>query len=177
MFSLTEYASVFPERLESIVARTVVRPILRLTQLFVVIGLLLVPGLAQDHNDASATSLNAFSAPVLERQVIVVFPWGLTFRFLKQLAIGLWLFSPLLCALVLAILLLGYLAGKEECWSRSDSFYWAFVTATTVGYGDFRPTKRKSRLIAVVIAVLGLLTTGIIVALGVLAATKAWKIN
>ena len=104
-----------------------------------------------------------------------MFPWGLTFRFLKQLAIGLWLFSPLLFALVSVILLLGYLAGKEEGWSRLDSFYWAFVTATTVGYGDLRPTKRKPRIIAILIAVLGLLSTGIIVALGVLAATKAWN--
>jgi hypothetical protein len=68
-----------------------------------------------------------------------------------------------------------YLAGKEEDWSRLDSFYWAFVTATTVGYGDFRPTRRKSKIIAIFIAVLGLLTTGIIIALGVLAATKAWN--
>jgi ion channel len=107
--------------------------------------------------------------------VIIVFSWGLTFRFLKQLAIGLWFFSPLLFLLVLAILLLGYFAGKEENWSRSDSFYWACVTATTVGYGDFRPTRRKSRVIAIFIAVLGLLTSGIIIALGVLAATKAWN--
>ena len=49
-----------------------------------------------------------------ERLPIIVFPWGLTFRFLKQLAIGLWLFSPLLFALVSVILVLGYLAGKEE---------------------------------------------------------------
>jgi voltage-gated potassium channel Kch len=104
-----------------------------------------------------------------------VFSWGLTFRFLKQLAIGLWFFSPLLFALVLAILLLGYLAGKGEDWSRADSLYRALVTATTVGYGDFRPTRRKSRIIAVLIAVLGLLTSGIIIALGVLAATKAWN--
>ncbi len=99
--------------------------------------------------------------------------WGLTFRFLKELAVGLWSFSPLLLVLVLVIMLLGYLAGKQEGWSRLDSFYWAFVTATTVGYGDFRPTKRRSRIIAILIAVLGLLTTGIIVALGVHAATKA----
>ena len=101
--------------------------------------------------------------------------WGLTIRFLKQLAIGLWLFSPLLLTLMLVIMLLGYLAGKEEGWTRFDSFYWAFVTATTVGYGDFRPTKRKSRIIAIFIALLGLLTTGIIIALGVHAATKAWS--
>ncbi len=99
--------------------------------------------------------------------------WGLTFRFLKELAVGLWAFSPLLVILVLVIMLLGYLAGKLEGWSRLDSFYWAFVTATTVGYGDFRPTKRRSRIMAIFIAVLGLLTTGIIVALGVHAATKA----
>jgi hypothetical protein len=102
-------------------------------------------------------------------------PWGLTFRFLKQLAIGIWLFSPLLLVLVLLLMLLGYLAGKEEGWTRFDSFYWAFVTATTVGYGDIRPTKKKSRIIAILIALLGLLTTGIIIALGVFAATKALK--
>ncbi|WP_179583013.1 potassium channel family protein [Tunturiibacter gelidoferens] len=39
-----------------------------------------------------------------------------------------------------------------------QNFYWAFVTATTVGYGDFRPTKRRSKLIAILTAVLGLLT-------------------
>jgi len=110
-----------------------------------------------------------------ERLPVIVFPWGLTFRFLKQLTIGLWLFSPLLFVLVSVILLLGYLAGKEEGWSRLDSFYWAFVTATTVGYGDLRPTKRKPRIIAILIALLGLLSTGIIIALGVLAATKAWN--
>ena len=98
---------------------------------------------------------------------------GLTIRFVKQLAIDLWFFSPILLTLVLVVMLLGYLAGKQEGWSRFDSFYWAFVTATTVGYGDFRPTKRRSKIIAVLTALLGLLTTGIIIALGVHAATGA----
>ena len=99
--------------------------------------------------------------------------WGLTLRFLKQLCIGVWLLSPLLLALVLVLLLLGYLAGKQEGWSRFDSFYWAFITATTVGYGDLRPTKRSSRIIAIFTALLGLVTTGIIIALGVHAVTLA----
>jgi hypothetical protein len=104
-----------------------------------------------------------------------VIHWGLTFRFLKLLALGVWSFSPLLLFLVGVIMLLGHLVGKHEGWSRSESFYWAFVTATTVGYGDFRPAKKRSRIIAIFTAVLGLLTTGIIIALGVYAATNALR--
>jgi voltage-gated potassium channel len=78
-----------------------------------------------------------------------------------------------LAVLAATVLLLGYLGGNTEGWSRSDSFYWAFVTVTTVGYGDFRPTRRRSRIMAILIAMLGLLMTGIIIALGVNAATKA----
>jgi hypothetical protein len=66
--------------------------------------------------------------------------------------------------LVLLAMLLRYLVGKQER-SRLGSFYWAFVTAATVGYRGFRPAKSRSRIIAIFIAVLGLLTTGIIVAL------------
>ena len=123
---------------------------------------------------AVANLWNRLSHP-LERQGNIVILWGITIRFLKQLVIGLWLFSPLLLTLTLVIMLLGYLAGKQEGWSRFDSFYWAFVTATTVGYGDFRPTKRRSKIIAILTAVLGLLAMGIIVALGVNAATKAFR--
>jgi hypothetical protein len=109
----------------------------------------------------------------MERHEIKVIPWGLTISFLKQLVIDLWFFSPLLLTLVLVIALLGHLAGKLEGWSRVDSFYWAFVTATSVGYGDFRPTKKRSKVLAIITAVVGLLTMGIVIALGVNAATKA----
>jgi len=68
---------------------------------------------------------------------------------------------------------LGQIVGKKEGWSRFDSFYWSFITATTVGYGDFRPTKRSSRIIAVVIALAGFILTGILVAVAVHSATLA----
>jgi len=98
---------------------------------------------------------------------------GLTITFLKEFGLGLWLSSPLWLSLAAVITLLGQIAGKTEGWSRFDSFYWSFVTATTVGYGDFRPVKRASRIIAIVIALLGLTLTGILIAVGVHAGSFA----
>ena len=75
--------------------------------------------------------------------------------------------------LVAAVTVLGQLVGKREGWSRFDSFYWSFITATTVGYGDVRPTKTVPRIFAMVIALVGLMLTGILVAVAVHSATVA----
>ena len=98
---------------------------------------------------------------------------GLTTTFLKQFLFGLWLTAPLLLSLAAIITILGQIAGKKEGWSPFESFYWSFVTATTVGYGDFRPTKRLARILAIVIALVGLTFTGILIAVAVHAATIA----
>ena len=98
---------------------------------------------------------------------------GLTVTFLKQFGIGLSLTFPLWLSLAIFITLLGQVVGKKEGWSRFDSFYWAFITATTIGYGDIRPLGRGSRLIAVLIGFLGLVLSGIIIAVAVHAATLA----
>ena len=102
---------------------------------------------------------------------------GLTLKFLKEFADGLWLTAPLLISLAGAITLIGQYVGRREGWSRFDSFYWSFVTATTVGYGDFRPTKRPSRVLAIVIALMGLVFTGILIAIAVNAGTEALKLH
>jgi len=70
-------------------------------------------------------------------------------------------------------MVLGQVAGKKERWTAFDSFYWSFVTATTVGYGDLHPVNRTSRIVAIIIAIMGLSFTGIIVAVAVHAATFA----
>jgi voltage-gated potassium channel len=98
---------------------------------------------------------------------------GLTVLFLKHIATGIWLTLPLLLSLALVIALLGQVVGKLEGWSHFDSFYWSFITATTVGYGDIRPVTRGSRVIALLIALCGLVLTGIIIAVAVHAATLA----
>jgi len=98
---------------------------------------------------------------------------GLTITFLKQFAIGLAVTLPLLLSLIVIITLLGQIVGAKEGWSRFDSFYWSFLTATTVGYGDIRPINRGSRIVSIFIAFLGLILTGIIIAIAVHAGTLA----
>src|SRR5215472_8517875 len=98
---------------------------------------------------------------------------GLTTTFLREFVFDLWLTFPLLLSLALAVTALGNVVGKKEGWSPFDSFYWSFITATTVGYGDLRPTKKSSRIIAIVIALVGFLLTGILVAAAVHSATLA----
>jgi voltage-gated potassium channel len=101
---------------------------------------------------------------------------GLTLTFLKQFGLGLSLTFPLLLSLAALITLLGQAVGMKEGWSRFNSFYWSFITATTVGYGDIRPTKRGTQIVAVLIAFLGHVLSGIIIAVAITAATLALKI-
>jgi len=100
---------------------------------------------------------------------------GLTWLFLKNFVLGLFYATPLLIALLAVIALIGQRIGRREGWSRIDAFYYAMITATTVGYGDFRPQQTPSKLQAIMIAFIGLLLTGLVVSIGVQAATVAFK--
>jgi voltage-gated potassium channel len=98
---------------------------------------------------------------------------GLTTTFLKEFGYGVWLTSPLLLILGLAVTAFGQIVGKMEGWSPFDSFYWSFITATTVGYGDIRPTRRASKILSILTAFVGLTLTGILIAVAIHAATLA----
>ena len=94
-----------------------------------------------------------------------------TFQFIEYFYYGLNLAAPLLIFLALVIVLLGQIVGQRESWSRFDSLYWSFITATTVGYGDIRPLQKLSKTISVLIALTGMIFTGLIVALALNAAS------
>ncbi|MCK5881046.1 MAG: two pore domain potassium channel family protein [Sinobacterium sp.] len=95
--------------------------------------------------------------------------------FLQILAWGIYLTAPILMMLCIMIVILGLVAGHVEKWSRFDTLYWAFITALTVGYGDIRPLHKLSRVLSAVIAILGIMFAGIIVAITVEATTIAFN--
>ena len=98
-----------------------------------------------------------------------------TVDFLQLFLRGLYWTAPLLLILLFIIVLIGQIVGHREAWSKFDAFYWSFVTAITVGYGDFHPRKRLSKGLAVLTAFVGIVFTGIIVAVALHAAQTAFQ--
>jgi len=93
-----------------------------------------------------------------------------TLEFLANLARMIWAAGPLFLGLCAIIVALAIATGRREGWSIGDSLYFGFVTGTTVGYGDMTPTSGRSKFFAIILAMIGLMFTGIVVALAVEAA-------
>jgi voltage-gated potassium channel len=100
-----------------------------------------------------------------------------TLTFLELFFFGVYLAAPLLLLLVFVIVVLGLIVGKNESWTWFEAEYWAFVTSTTLGYGDFRPGKKISKVLAILIAFTGIILSGLMVAIALYSATESFKIN
>ncbi|SCY05694.1 potassium channel family protein [Desulfoluna spongiiphila] len=98
-----------------------------------------------------------------------------TLTFIRFLFWALYFAAPLMLFLLLVIIALGQGVGRLEKWGRFDALYWTFITATTVGYGDMRPVRRMSRTLSVLIALTGIMFTGILVAMTLHTATMAFE--
>jgi hypothetical protein len=74
---------------------------------------------------------------------------------------------PIFWSLVILIMLLGLMTGMREGWSIGNSLYYSFITAFTIGYGDFSPKYPLTKILAVAIGLVGFLFTGVLVAIAV----------
>ncbi len=93
----------------------------------------------------------------------------------QQFCYGISLTMPLLMLLLIPIIGLGQWVGHIEKWEKFTAFYWSFITALTIGYGDIRPVAKSARTLSIVIGMLGIMFTGIIVAITIAATTEALK--
>ncbi|OUS11110.1 hypothetical protein A9Q89_09805 [Gammaproteobacteria bacterium 53_120_T64] len=100
---------------------------------------------------------------------------GFTLLVLQQFFYGIYLTMPLLIFLLVLITGLGQWVGRIEQWDKFTSLYWSFITALTIGYGDIRPVEKGGRILSLVIGMLGIMFTGIIVAITIAATTRGLK--
>jgi len=76
---------------------------------------------------------------------------------------------------LLALMMAGavVIAGVEQM-PIEEAVYFALVTGLTIGYGDIVPMTTFGRIISVVLGFIGVLYTGLVVALAVHAVKEAW---
>ena len=98
-----------------------------------------------------------------------------TLKFIKLFLFGLYEAAPLLLSMGFVIVVLGLIVGRKESWTRFEALYWSFVTSTTLGYGDFRPTKKISKILSILIAFTGIILSGLMVAIALYSATESFK--
>ncbi len=94
-----------------------------------------------------------------------------TIAFIRLFFLGIYYAGPIILFLLFLIVVI----GRKEQWNKIDALYFSFITATTVGYGDYKPNSIAGKFMAIFIALLGLVLTGIIVALAVKAGAVAFQ--
>ena len=85
------------------------------------------------------------------------------FEFVQQLGV-VW---PILSGILLIMAGCGLVVGRIESWGIGESLYFTFVTGLTIGYGYLTPTHVMGRLLAMVIALAGVVLIGLVAAISV----------
>ena len=76
-------------------------------------------------------------------------------------------FSGALAIFALVIVVAGLLTSRFDKIPAGEGIYYAFITAFTVGFGDVAPKSHGARVVAIILAFLGLILVGIVVAVAV----------
>jgi hypothetical protein len=79
----------------------------------------------------------------------------------------LWELSGALAAFGVVIVVAGVLTSRFDKIPLGEGIYYAFITAFTVGFGDVAPKSHGARVVAIILAFMGLILVGIVVAVAV----------
>jgi len=82
---------------------------------------------------------------------------------------------PIWGSLVTLVVLLGVVFSLVEKISVFEGIYHSFITALTIGYGDISPHTRSGMILSVFIGIIGMVATGIIVALAIQAVRISYE--
>jgi voltage-gated potassium channel len=82
---------------------------------------------------------------------------------------------PIWGFLSVLITVFGIVLSKLEGLTIGRGIYFAWITATTVGYGDITPTDAVAKILCVLLAIIGIINTGIIVSIALNATRYAME--
>jgi uncharacterized membrane protein len=82
---------------------------------------------------------------------------------------------PIWGSLVLLVVLLGVVFSFVEKIRVFEGIYFSFITALTIGFGDISPSTRLGMILSVFIGIIGMVATGIIVALAIQAVRISYE--
>jgi voltage-gated potassium channel len=86
----------------------------------------------------------------------------------------LWGMKSVILVQIGLIVLGAFIISITEARPFGEALYFAFITGLTVGYGDIVATTAIGQVISVLLGLVGLLFTGLVVALAVRALEQAW---
>ena len=94
-------------------------------------------------------------------------------RFTYHFFSAVWRIKAVILALVALVLVGAAAITLVEKMPFADMLYFAFVTGLTIGYGDIVPQTHVGRLVALLIGLIGILFTGLLVAVLVYAVRQS----
>jgi hypothetical protein len=85
------------------------------------------------------------------------------FLFVKSLLRIIYFVRGVIFGLIGILVIFAFIISELENIPLADAFYFTFITALTVGYGDIVPKTDFGRIISILIAVVGLIIFGLVV--------------